>query len=522
LKTGPPLANGPLFLQDSQLINGLPSRSAETGNVLIVQHWVKESVLHLSSSSGNKFLSRAFTVLSLLTLTAFLSGCEINDFVNPGEPHIVDPDTAQKPLVLPILDTLASGIEEPQSQFSSATDIEPADLIPDISDYKIGPNDLVSISIFDLLGEGTGEQVKTVRVTETGMVSLPFISPVKASGLTERELEDAVSKAYEDARLIRNARVSVTVEEARASTFSIQGNVGSPGEYQLTKPDFRMLDAMVTSHAPSVAIGVPYAYVIRKTTPSSEELTPSSPAPPPPSENPVAPPPSQPGMPEQPVPAPSQPATPTPTTAPGDLLAPPPTSPGPQGRANPSETSPEPQAMDDLPPPSSGEPFKFDDIEEPTDVRIIRVPIDQLRQYGELKYNIVIRPGDMIIVPDPTNGVYYLGGHVARPGVFGLTGERVTLKQAWVAAGGADDFAMPFRTEIVRRIGTNREVALRVHLDKILNFEEPDIFLKPNDVIYVGTDIFAPFIAAVRNSFRITYGAGFLYDQNFYNGVNQF
>jgi polysaccharide biosynthesis/export protein len=178
--------------------------------------------------------------------------------------------------------------------------------------------------------------------------------------------------------------------------------------------------------------------------------------------------------------------------------------------------------MDQLPPQQSGEPFKFDDIEEPTDVRIIRVPIDQLRQYGELKYNIVIRPGDMIIVPDPTNGVYYLGGHVARPGVFGLTGERVTLKQAWVAAGGADDFAMPFRTEIVRRIGTNREVALRVHLDKILNFEEPDIFLKPNDVIYVGTDIFAPFIAAVRNSFRITYGAGFLYDQNFYNGVNQF
>jgi polysaccharide export outer membrane protein len=474
-----------------------------------------------------------------VALAGLVGGCEINDFINPGEPRIVDPDTAQHPLVVPVLDTLASGVEEPDAAYADATDIEPADLIPDITDYKIGPNDLVSISIFDLLGEGTGEQVKTARVTETGMVSLPFIQPVKAADLTERQLEDAVSKAYEDARLIRNARVSVTVEEARAQTFSIQGNVGAPGEYQLTKPDFRMLDAMVTAKAPAVAIGVPYAYIIRKVTqPGTGELNPSNTPPAPESPETIPPPPSQPpGMTPAPQPQP-QPTTPAPTpapmpppaTAPGDLLAPPPTAPGPQGRANPDSPAPKllssaapASASDDAaPPPPSGKVFKFDDLEAPTDVRIIRVPIDQLRQYGELKYNIVIRPSDMIIVPDPTNGVYYMGGHVARPGVFGLTGEKVTLKDAWVAAGGADDFAMPFRTEVVRRIGTSREVGIRVHLDKILNFQEPDIYLKPNDVIYVGTDIFAPFLAAVRNSFRISYGAAFLYDQNFYTGPNVF
>jgi polysaccharide biosynthesis/export protein len=475
-------------------------------------------------------LNGAFKVVVLVAFAAMFSGCEINDFVNPGEPRIVDPDTTQHPLVVPILDTVASGIEEPNTAFASATDIEPSDLIPDITDYKIGPNDLVSISIFDLLGEGTGEQVKTARVTETGMISLPFIQPVKASGLTEHELEDAVSKAYEDARLIRNARVSVTVEEARARTFSIQGNVGSPGEYQLTKPDFRMLDAMVTAHAPAIAIGVPYAYVIRKVTqPGADELNPSSTPPAPESPETTPPSPSQPGM--TPEPQPTTPApTPTPKTAPGDLLAPPPTAPGPQGRAIPSPNSVKylssaavtSSSDDAAPPPPSGKVFKFDDLEAPTDERIIRVPIDQLRQYGDLKYNIVIRPDDMIIVPDPTNGVYYMGGHIARPGVFGLTGEKVTLKQAWIAAGGADDLAMPFRTEIIRRVGTNREVGLRVHLDKVLNLQEPDLYLKPNDFIYVGTDIFAPFLAAVRNSFQFSYGAGFVYDQNFYNGPNNF
>jgi len=483
-------------------------------------------------------MGRALMVVAWVVLSGLLTACDgpfMNDFLDPGEPHIVYPGNDKtNPLLVPVLDTLASGIEEPDTAYSSATDIEPADLVPDISDYKLGPNDLVSVSIFDLLGEGTGEQVKTVRVTETGMVSLPFIPPVKASGLTERELEEAVSKAYEDANLIRKARVSVTVSEARARTFSIQGNVGLAGEYQITKPDFRMLDAMVTSHAPQVSIGVPYAYVIRKAAEPGAQpgvISPPAPQPNAPTTAPgdmFAPPPTNPEAPTNPG---------APTTAPGNLLVPPPTNPaGPQGRANPSAPTQRTIAMDNVSspgwkappsqwkaaPPQSSHVFRFDDVEAPTDMRIIRVPIDQLRQYGELKYNVVIRPGDMIIVPDPITGVYYVGGHVARPGVFGLTGVGVTLKQAWVAAGGPDGFTFPYRTEVVRRIGSNREVCVRVRLNNILALEEPDIYLKPNDVVFVGTHFISPFLAAVRTSFRIGYGASWSYDRNFYNGPNAF
>ena len=31
----------------------------------------------------------------------------------------------------------------------------------------------------------------------------------------------------------------------------------------------------------------------------------------------------------------------------------------------------------------------------------------------------------------------------------------------------------------------------------------------------IGTNALAPFIAAIRNGFRFTYGFGFLYDRNF-------
>ena len=145
---------------------------------------------------------------------------------------------------------------------------------------------------------------------------------------------------------------------------------------------------------------------------------------------------------------------------------------------------------------------------------MIRVPLAQLRN-GDLRYNIVIRPQDMIIVPPPTTGEYYIDGHVNRTGVYSLTARKITLKQAIAAAGGFDGLAIPTRTEIIRRIGTDKEVFARVDLDKIFSGEQPDIFLKPNDVVRVGTNAIAPFMAALRNAFRITYGFGFLYDRNY-------
>jgi polysaccharide export outer membrane protein len=159
--------------------------------------------------------------------------------------------------------------------------------------------------------------------------------------------------------------------------------------------------------------------------------------------------------------------------------------------------------------------FEFNEPQEPGDVRVIRIPLAQLRN-GELKYNVVIRPGDLVFVPSGQIGEYYMGGHIARVGVYSLSQRDVTLKQAVISAGMLDQVAMPYRTEIVRRLpGQDKEVHARVDLQKIFAGQEPDVYLKPDDEVLVGTNAFAPFIAAVRNGFRITYGFGFLYDRNY-------
>jgi len=171
-----------------------------------------------------------------------------------------------------------------------------------------------------------------------------------------------------------------------------------------------------------------------------------------------------------------------------------------------------------MPPPGgpSTQGFEFNSPAEPTNVRIIRVPLDELLGNGQLRYNIVVRPQDYIYVPNPAIGEYYMGGHVARVGVYSLSGRKISLKQAVIAAGMLDQLAIPQRTQVVRRLqGSNQEVYTMVDLSKIFSGEQPDLYLKPDDQIQVGTHFVAPFIAAVRNGFRITYGFGFLYDRNY-------
>jgi polysaccharide export outer membrane protein len=500
----------------------------------------------------------ALVPLACLSLLLALTGCdstvgEVNDYAAPAEPQIRP--LGGKNLVVPILTTLDRSVEEPSTAYSQAEDVTPADLVPIYSDYRIGKNDVVSVTIFDLMGEGTGEVPKVVRVSETGMISLPFIGPVKADGLTEHELEDAVAKAYEDANLIKKARVTVTVAEARARTFSVMGNVGASGEFELTRPDYRMLDAMVAAHGPTVSVGVDYCYVIRKLSsekmPEPEEN--ESPATPAPATQPttppgdlLAPPPGPQSHVDSPIPqrAMFMDQTTTPSNNNG-LLAPgsdegangviegkpapspdqnnntpatPAPAPAPQPETPAPVTPPEQPEQPAVPPAPTGEStgqFEFNAPKEPSDERVIRVPIWRLQHYGELKYNIVIRPGDMIVVPDPVTGVYYMGGHFLRSGVYSLTGIPVTIKEAWIAAGGGDDLAIPRRSEIIRQLGNDKEVFVRMDLTKIMGGEVPDIYLKPNDIVFVGTNIGAPFIAAVRNSFRLDYGFGFLYDRNF-------
>jgi protein involved in polysaccharide export with SLBB domain len=151
---------------------------------------------------------------------------------------------------------------------------------------------------------------------------------------------------------------------------------------------------------------------------------------------------------------------------------------------------------------------------EEKQTRVIKIPIDKLLA-GDPLYNIVIKPGDSIFVPVDIVGEFCIMGNVNAQGYIPITGRPLTLKMAIAAAGGLGPLAWPKRCEVIRRISKDKEEIVMVDLDKIASGEQPDFFIKPNDLVNVGTHATSMWRAVLRNAFRATYGFGFIYDRNF-------
>jgi polysaccharide biosynthesis/export protein len=411
-----------------------------------------------------------------------------------------------RPLLRPILSNLNIAEDESADIFGEATEVQPEDLEIIRRDYRLRPNDLISIEVSDLVGLGVNTVV-TKRISETGRVSLPLLpEPLNAAGLTEAELEQRIVRTYRDLQLIQDAQVTATVIEPRGRTFSITGAVAAPGQYAILNADFRVLDALVLARDITAPVGVDNIYIIRQLSDQFELIPQPEPAAPMDEDDdllaprgrvsPVDRAGGRAGMVHrlqvQPVEPADEPVVVQPAE-PGEPLDP----------ADPAPVMDEPE-----------QPFEFNDIAPEAQIRVIRIPLRELRA-GDLRYNIIIRPRDMIVVPQPEVGFFYVAGHVLRPGVYNLTGQRITLKQAVMSAAMFDPLAIPKRTDLIRRVGPEREVIVQVDLARLFAGADPDIFLKPHDQILVGTDWYAPFLAAARGAFRMTYGFGFLYDRNF-------
>lgn len=134
---------------------------------------------------------------------------------------------------------------------------------------------------------------------------------------------------------------------------------------------------------------------------------------------------------------------------------------------------------------------------------------------GKSLLNVVIWPNDFVNVVPPPTGVVYIDGEIARPGPYDLPASgQLTLSRLVAAAGGLGPLAIPERVDLVRRVDGDREATIRVNLAAIRERTEPDIALKSDDHVIIGTNFLAQPLAVIRNGFRMTYGFGFLIDRN--------
>ena len=95
-------------------------------------------------------------------------------------------------------------------------------------DYQIGPQDVLTIQVFDQADLGGKYTVET-----DGTFSFPLIGRVKAAGMTLRGFEVELKAKLADG-YFRNPQVTVAVEQYRSQRVFVMGEVRAPGPVALT------------------------------------------------------------------------------------------------------------------------------------------------------------------------------------------------------------------------------------------------------------------------------------------------
>jgi len=100
-----------------------------------------------------------------------------------------------------------------------------------VEEYKIGPGDVLSVTVTDAPEFGG-----KFRVSDTGVIQLPGARDlVVAQGLTAIELSHSIRKALIDAKQLRDPTVNVFIDEYHGSTITVLGSVSKPSVYSLTR-----------------------------------------------------------------------------------------------------------------------------------------------------------------------------------------------------------------------------------------------------------------------------------------------
>ncbi len=495
------------------------------------------------TSKTNRRSAKRMALVGLLALTAVVTtGCETDTFFDPSKPGYFE----HTPTTLPVL-TRLDVIERETTGWGQLSQPTVDDLQPGELQYRLSAGDEVRIEVFELVAQNQTE-IMVRTVDPSGNIRLPNIGEVAVAGLTIAQIQKSIETRIKD--LIADPLVSVVLERGQGFSFVIYGAVAQTGVYGLSKPDFKLMEALAL--AGGTFSSTDKIYVIRS-APLDES---------------VADPFQNRGIGQPSGDTPDTPEGAMPTKDINDLInqlggneAPKPEgSPGMLSGAyrnaqdaaaekppiDIDEVAPAPATAPAQPAAPAGTGWVWDAQRQewvrgtpssapsrvapprPTDrttemnsfaTRIIEIDYQALAK-GEANFNVIIRPGDQVYVRPPVDGLVVIGGEISRPGVYDLpTNGQLTLSRLVDVAGGLSQLAIPSRVDLVRRVGPNREAVIRVNLAAIRNRSEPDILIKPDDHVIVGTNFFATPLAVIRNGFRMTYGFGFLLDRNFGNDV---
>jgi polysaccharide export outer membrane protein len=118
-----------------------------------------------------------------------------------------------------------------------------------------------------------------------------------------------------------------------------------------------------------------------------------------------------------------------------------------------------------------------------------RIAIDALRlvEQGDLALNLLLQPGDVVMVPAPRVFRAFVSGAVQKIGTVEFSStEPFTVFQAITAAGGPTERANLRKVTIIRRRPDGSQERIQLNLKKVRKGNQEDVLLEDGDTIVVG------------------------------------
>ena len=289
---------------------------------------------------------------------------------------------------------------------------------PTEDESRIGPDDLLQITVFE-----APDLNRTLRVSANGEISLQLLGPVKAGGLTPRQLELVLQELLRRTYM-KDPRVGVFVQELQSHPVSVVGAVKRPGVFQIrgTKTVLELL-----SMAEGLADDAGDTVLVMRGASTTGSISRDNAGPE------------------------SQKGGQVSTTPDDAALASGPSAPTKQERAG----------------------------------EIVEVNLKSLLESDDPAFNIPVHPGDIVKVTRA--GIVYVVGEVKKPGGFVLrSNENITVLQALALAEGLTRTSLKSQARIIRTDqSTNKRTEIPVDLGKILASKASDPLLQPKDIIFV-------------------------------------
>jgi polysaccharide export outer membrane protein len=112
--------------------------------------------------------------------------------------------------------------------------------------YVIGPEDLLTITVFD-----EADLTNKYRVDSEGMVTFPLVGRIPASGLTIREFQDRLVERLSSG-YIKNPQVRVEMDQYKSQSVFVIGEVRTPGKIVMSGT-MSLIEALALAGSPTTA-----------------------------------------------------------------------------------------------------------------------------------------------------------------------------------------------------------------------------------------------------------------------------